>query len=173
MTSGVLCSIFRSRNELSIPRRIPLSSFVRGDDSAWWVFQHCEKGDGSAWCFCCCCCCCCCCCTSGLVAKWYKMACTIAIRHLRSMRNGEATTKRARMRFISTQMFGERRYETLPMRDCKHSTAEEQNGQNWNILRRWVPNTGEREVGILRCRMRGMVPRRMHAHTKTSFEEKF
>ena len=39
------------------------------------------------------------------------------------MRNGEATTKRARMRFISTQMFGERRHETLPMRDCKHSTA--------------------------------------------------
>ena len=30
----------------------------------------------------------------------------------------------------STQMFGGRRYETLPMQDCKQNTAEEQNGQN-------------------------------------------
>ena len=29
----------------------------------------------------------------------------------------------------STQMFGERRYETLPMQDCKQNTAKEQTGK--------------------------------------------
>ena len=43
-----------------------------------------------------------------------------------------------------TQMFEGRRYETLPMQDCKQNTAEEQNG---NILQ--VPNTGGREDRIL------------------------
>ena len=28
----------------------------------------------------------------------------------------------------STQMFGGRRYETLPMQECKQNTTEEQNG---------------------------------------------
>ena len=55
----------------------------------------------------------------------------------------------------STQIFGGRRYETLPMQDCKQSTTEE---------KLQLPNTGEREEGILH-RMRVTVQRRMHPHT--------
>ena len=51
---------------------IPLPSFVKSDDSAWWVLQHCEEDGMTALdgCFS----------TAGLGAEWYKWACTIAIR---------------------------------------------------------------------------------------------